>query len=703
MAEHDVSIDGLPDLPHKLESMEGPGQTNWVIKGRVLMGAHPYTVSTTELVRNLRDILSAGVTTFVCLQAEMPSPMVSASHPAVGGTPGVTGASGAVVTARPYFADAKIVQQHGDFPFKGPLSYVHIPIPESAGGVIPDKDLVPQVLDLVSFLKAGEVLYLHCSDGNGRSGTVAALLLGLAYSLSSSETLDTLQRYRESRLGTAGSTPDSHEQKMQVHRLLGDAKLREALASVPSKRSMETVKIVEADVDAIHQKIRAALSRRGASTVKALGRLFKIMDDDGGKSLSPSEFFKGMHDIGAGLSKMEVDLLFNFYDKNGDGEVSFDEFLLGVRGRMNERRTKLVHDAFHTLDKDDSGIIDIDDIARFYNARSHPDVMAGKKTEEEVLHTFLDTFDVKTRDRKVTVEEFEEYYTGVSASIDDDNYFQLMMWNAWPLSARKGGAGSAAGAQSSTMGARALAGGRKQRDGSAFGGAGGAGGAATGSPARGAPVAGSSYVKKAVRTIPELLEELRATLAKRGARGIVGLGRSFKIMDDDRNRSLSAYEFKKAMRDVGLNASEAEVMALYSTFDRDGSGNIDYEEFLANVRGRLNDKRRALVRQAFDKLDADASGIIDVGEAKMYYQARKHPAVVAGKKTEEEVMRDFLSTFEVGDKDGNVHLHEFEAYYENVSASIDDDAYFELMMWNTWNLGETSLRRTRKKGWGGEF
>jgi len=46
-----------------------------------------------------------------------------------------------------------------------------------------------------------------------------------------------------------------------------------------------------------------------------------------------------------------------------------------------------------------------------------------------------------------------------------------------------------------------------------------------------------------------------------------------------------------------------------------------------------------------------------------------------------------------------VTLNEFVDYYANVSSSIDDDDYFEVVITNAWNLNNKSY----SKGWGAEF
>ena len=45
------------------------------------------------------------------------------------------------------------------------------------------------------------------------------------------------------------------------------------------------------------------------------------------------------------------------------------------------------------MDKDRSGVLNMEDIKDVYNAKKHPDVIKGKKTEAEVLGEFLDTFE----------------------------------------------------------------------------------------------------------------------------------------------------------------------------------------------------------------------------------------------------------------------------------------------------------------------
>ena len=60
---------------------------------------------------------------------------------------------------------------------------------------------------------------------------------------------------------------------------------------------------------------------------------------------------------------------------------------------MNDRRQNLVYHAFQRFDRDGNGNVNIEDLKGTYNASMHPDVRSGKKSEEDVLYEFLDTFE----------------------------------------------------------------------------------------------------------------------------------------------------------------------------------------------------------------------------------------------------------------------------------------------------------------------
>lgn len=55
-------------------------------------------------------------------------------------------------------------------------------------------------------------------------------------------------------------------------------------------------------------------------------------------------------------------------------------------------------------------------------------------------------------------------------------------------------------------------------------------------------------------------------------------------MDDDNNRALDLKEFLKGLNDYGIPIDKEEATAVFQHFDRDGSGAIDFDEFLIALR-----------------------------------------------------------------------------------------------------------------------
>lgn len=79
------------------------------------------------------------------------------------------------------------------------------------------------------------------------------------------------------------------------------------------------------------------------------------------------------------------------------------------------------------------------------------------------------------------------------------------------------------------------------------------------------------------------LERLKRELKSKGANGMLGLMRQFKLADDDASKSLSQVEFAKAIKLYGLDLTEAELVELFNKFDEDKGGYIEYEEFARQI------------------------------------------------------------------------------------------------------------------------
>ena len=83
-----------------------------------------------------------------------------------------------------------------------------------------------------------------------------------------------------------------------------------------------------------------------------------------------------------------------------------------------------------------------------------------------------------------------------------------------------------------------------------------------------------------------LVQEMRKCFVKRGATTRQALARTFRALDSfDGNKKLSAEELRVGLTENGMNITPADASLLMAFFDKSGDGWINFDEFLAGVRG----------------------------------------------------------------------------------------------------------------------
>jgi Ca2+-binding EF-hand superfamily protein len=162
--------------------------------------------------------------------------------------------------------------------------------------------------------------------------------------------------------------------------------------------------------------------------------------------------------------------------------------------------------------------------------------------------------------------------------------------------------------------------------------------------------------------------------------------RTFRLIDSDHNEFLTRKEFINGIIKISGNLfTEKSCESMFKIFDTDNSGSISYKEFIRALHKEMNEARFKKVNDAFNKMDANRSGMITAAD--LNYS--NHPNVLAGKTTAKKMADEYMSVF-IGDyNEGDkkvITRVEFFNYYTDLSMTIVSDETFISMINTSYNL-----------------
>merc|ERR1711881_68793 len=88
---------------------------------------------------------------------------------------------------------------------------------------------------------------------------------------------------------------------------------------------------------------------------------------------------------------------------------------------------------------------------------------------------------------------------------------------------------------------------------------------------------------------------------------------AFNLFDADQSGAIDLRELKSAMRALGFEVKKEELKKMVADIDDDGSGEIDFGEFLQMMTGKMGEKdSREDIEKVFKLFDDDSTGKISL-------------------------------------------------------------------------------------------
>jgi len=467
--------------------------------------------------------------------------------------------------------------------------------------------------------------------------------------------------------------------------------LKEIIAEDKEEESTKAVDIVS--------KLREKFLKRGA---RGLLDLAKLMKETGGPKktmLTLDQFKKCCIESRLGFSEDELAELFGKFEFKKTGKIKYPSFIDHFKGHLNEPRTEAIKKAFEFIDVKKNGLISIVELKAKYNAKNHPDVISGKKSEDDILLEFLETFDTyhesifehEGDESQINLAEFQGYYAYVSHLFTTNDDFIRHLQNVWsedkpiiseskeeskiiqpskkvhyigePKASYKKGTAN----KSSELNTLFTAGKEEEL--------------------KKQQIKTENVQKLADEAIKLIQKGFRQKSAK-ALLALLNFAKTLKEMDLDKTGFITIFNFNSALLQYRIKTEETRMNAFYEIYDKEKKGKLRISEILDVILGgKLDEKRHELVKKLFDSYDKEEKGKIDKNEFIKSYNPTKHPYVQNGKATIENSILDFNSAINL--YLGHLHIEkdqksitesQFIEFFKYLSIIFPEDFEFEQIL-----------------------
>ncbi|XP_036176881.1 centrin-1 [Myotis myotis] len=155
------------------------------------------------------------------------------------------------------------------------------------------------------------------------------------------------------------------------------------------------------------------------------------------------------------------------------------------------------------------------------------------------------------------------------------------------------------------------------------------------------PSVASTSQKKKLGPQPELTEEQKQEVRE-----------AFDLFDADGSGTIDVKELKVAMRALGFEPKKEEMKKMVSEVDKEGTGRISFNDFLAVMTQKMAEKdTKEEILRAFRLFDDDETG-------KISFRNLKRVANELGENLNDEELQEMINEAD-RDGDGEVNEEEF--------------------------------------------